>query len=265
MEVMVIDSVREVLNRCLAGEELSENDAEKLCAAPSSDVAAIAAAANDLRAQQVGDDVSYVVNRNINFTNVCIKHCTFCAFSRDHRQEEGYFFRPKRSSVERAKRGTSARPRCASRPDFPQARRVVLRRARSHAREGATGAPSACLLAGRDPLRCDASERLDSDYLPLSRRPDTTRSPAPPPRSSTTRFAMSSPRVESPPPSGSKSSTPRTSSGFRTTSTIMYGHVETYGALDQTHGAPPRTSRSAPEASPSSFRSRSSTKKHPCT
>jgi 7,8-didemethyl-8-hydroxy-5-deazariboflavin synthase CofH subunit len=32
-----------------------------------------------------------VVNRNVNFTNVCIKHCTFCAFSRDHREEEGYF------------------------------------------------------------------------------------------------------------------------------------------------------------------------------
>jgi len=61
-----------------------------LCAAPSSDVAAIAAAADDLRAQQVGDDVTYVVNRNINFTNVCIKHCGFCAFSRDHREEEGY-------------------------------------------------------------------------------------------------------------------------------------------------------------------------------
>jgi FO synthase subunit 2 len=39
----------------------------------------------------VGQTVSYVVNRNINFTNVCIKHCTFCAFSRDHREEEGYF------------------------------------------------------------------------------------------------------------------------------------------------------------------------------
>ncbi|HEV8227579.1 MAG TPA: 5-amino-6-(D-ribitylamino)uracil--L-tyrosine 4-hydroxyphenyl transferase CofH, partial [Methylomirabilota bacterium] len=34
---------------------------------------------------------TYVINRNINFTNVCIKHCTFCAFSRDHREEEGYF------------------------------------------------------------------------------------------------------------------------------------------------------------------------------
>ncbi|OHE41889.1 MAG: 7,8-didemethyl-8-hydroxy-5-deazariboflavin synthase subunit CofH, partial [Tenericutes bacterium GWF2_57_13] len=39
----------------------------------------------------VGDVVTFVVNRNVNFTNVCIKHCTFCAFSRDHREEEGYF------------------------------------------------------------------------------------------------------------------------------------------------------------------------------
>ena len=35
--------------------------------------------------------VTYVVNRNINFTNVCIKQCGFCAFSRDFREEEGYF------------------------------------------------------------------------------------------------------------------------------------------------------------------------------
>ena len=46
--------------------------------------------ADELRRRQVGDVVTYVVNRNINFTNVCIKHCTFCAFSRDHREEEGY-------------------------------------------------------------------------------------------------------------------------------------------------------------------------------
>ncbi len=38
--------------------------------------------------------MTYVINRNINFTNVCIKHCGFCAFSRDHREEEGYFLPP---------------------------------------------------------------------------------------------------------------------------------------------------------------------------
>ncbi len=39
----------------------------------------------------MGDRVTYVVNRNINFTNVCVKRCGFCAFSRGHRAEQGYF------------------------------------------------------------------------------------------------------------------------------------------------------------------------------
>src|SRR5207244_2921047 len=55
------------------------------------DLHALTLVADELRRQQAGDVVTYVVNRNINFTNVCIKHCTFCAFSRDHREEEGYF------------------------------------------------------------------------------------------------------------------------------------------------------------------------------
>jgi FO synthase subunit 2 len=46
--------------------------------------------------------VTYVVNRNINFTNVCIKRCGFCAFSRDFRQEEGYFL-PFEEVIARAK------------------------------------------------------------------------------------------------------------------------------------------------------------------
>ena len=48
-------------------------------------------AADELRRRSVGDLVTYVVNRNINFTNVCIKRCGFCALSRDHRPEAGYF------------------------------------------------------------------------------------------------------------------------------------------------------------------------------
>jgi FO synthase subunit 2 len=45
--------------------------------------------------------VTYVINRNINFTNVCIKHCGFCAFSRDHREEQAYFL-PMEEVVRRA-------------------------------------------------------------------------------------------------------------------------------------------------------------------
>ena len=48
-------------------------------------------AADELRQRRVGDRVGYVINRNVNFTNVCVKRCGFCAFSRGHRAEQGYF------------------------------------------------------------------------------------------------------------------------------------------------------------------------------
>src|SRR5205085_1408512 len=57
---------------------------------------------DEQRRRQAGDVVTYVVNRNINFTNVCIKHCTFCAFSRDHRAEQGYLL-PMPEVVRRAR------------------------------------------------------------------------------------------------------------------------------------------------------------------
>jgi FO synthase subunit 2 len=84
-------SARRVLGACLDGAELSVDDALVLARAEGRDAHAVAVVADELRRRQVGDVVTYVVNRNINFTNVCIKHCTFCAFSRDHREEEGYF------------------------------------------------------------------------------------------------------------------------------------------------------------------------------
>jgi 7,8-didemethyl-8-hydroxy-5-deazariboflavin synthase CofH subunit len=58
--------------------------------------------ADELRRRRVGDIVTYVVNRNINFTNVCIKRCGFCAFSRGYREEEGYLL-PVGEIVRRAK------------------------------------------------------------------------------------------------------------------------------------------------------------------
>src|SRR5262245_19138769 len=84
-------AVRRILGGCLDGAELSMDDALVLARAQGRDAHAVDLTADELRRRQVGDTVTYVVNRNINFTNVCIKHCTFCAFSRDHREEEGYF------------------------------------------------------------------------------------------------------------------------------------------------------------------------------
>jgi len=83
--------VRAILGDLLDGGELSVNDGIALTEVAGRDFAALTLVADEMRRRQAGDVVTYVVNRNINFTNVCIKHCTFCAFSRDHREEEGYF------------------------------------------------------------------------------------------------------------------------------------------------------------------------------
>src|SRR5437762_2442262 len=83
--------VRRILDGALAGGEVSIADGHLLARAAGRDLLALGVTADELRRRQVGDTVTFVVNRNVNFTNVCIKHCTFCAFSRDHREEEGYF------------------------------------------------------------------------------------------------------------------------------------------------------------------------------
>jgi 7,8-didemethyl-8-hydroxy-5-deazariboflavin synthase CofH subunit len=84
-------AVRRILEASLQGETLSVAAAVVLCDARAADLRALIGTADHLRQQQVGDHVGYVVNRNINFTNLCVKACKFCAFSRTGRSEEGYF------------------------------------------------------------------------------------------------------------------------------------------------------------------------------
>ncbi|HEY1696653.1 MAG TPA: 5-amino-6-(D-ribitylamino)uracil--L-tyrosine 4-hydroxyphenyl transferase CofH [Polyangiaceae bacterium] len=85
------DTIRAVLDHALEGRDLSIDDAVVLCGARGTSLHALVAAADHVRREQVGDRVGYVVNRNVNFTNVCSKACRFCAFSRTRRSEEGYF------------------------------------------------------------------------------------------------------------------------------------------------------------------------------
>jgi 7,8-didemethyl-8-hydroxy-5-deazariboflavin synthase CofH subunit len=84
-------NVEAVLDKALEGRELSAEDGEALFAAEGDNLHRLLSAADDLRRRRVGDRVAYVVNRNVNFTNVCVKRCGFCAFSRGHRAEQGYF------------------------------------------------------------------------------------------------------------------------------------------------------------------------------
>jgi FO synthase subunit 2 len=91
-----------ILNNALSEKEISADDGLALFNAQGIDFHLVGLVADELRKRRVGDVVSYVVNRNINFTNVCIKQCGFCAFSRDFREEEGYFL-PNEEIVRRAK------------------------------------------------------------------------------------------------------------------------------------------------------------------
>jgi 5-amino-6-(D-ribitylamino)uracil---L-tyrosine 4-hydroxyphenyl transferase len=91
-----------ILNNALSEKEISAEDGLELFKAQGIGFHLVGLVADELRKRRVGDVVSYVVNRNINFTNVCIKQCGFCAFSRDFREEEGYFL-PNEEIVRRAK------------------------------------------------------------------------------------------------------------------------------------------------------------------
>ncbi len=92
----------EVLDRALSGEDITVEEAVVLFETEGQEYNALVMTADELRRRTVGDIVTYVVNRNINFTNVCIKRCGFCAFSRDFRQEEGYLL-PVEEIIRRAK------------------------------------------------------------------------------------------------------------------------------------------------------------------
>lgn len=94
--------ISDVLDKSLSNKEITANEAISLYEANDFEFHLVGAVANELRKQKVGDIVTYVVNRNINFTNVCIKQCGFCAFSRDFREEEGYLL-PIEEILRRAK------------------------------------------------------------------------------------------------------------------------------------------------------------------
>jgi 7,8-didemethyl-8-hydroxy-5-deazariboflavin synthase CofH subunit len=91
-----------ILNKCEAGHELTAEEGGLLFEAEGEAFERLISIADELRHRRVGDRVSYVVNRNINFTNVCVKRCGFCAFSRGHRAEQGYFL-PEEEVVRRAR------------------------------------------------------------------------------------------------------------------------------------------------------------------
>jgi 5-amino-6-(D-ribitylamino)uracil---L-tyrosine 4-hydroxyphenyl transferase len=81
-----------LLDRAVSGQDLTPQEGVMLLRQrePSA-IEEIRQAADELRRSLVGETVTYVVNRNINFTNICEQHCGFCAFRRDEKDEDAYW------------------------------------------------------------------------------------------------------------------------------------------------------------------------------
>ena len=93
----VAPRVRSALEKILEtqdGNAVTIEEAYDLAGAEGDDLLGLLAAANLLRAELSGNIVTYVVNRNINFTNICFVGCKFCAFSRGPREADTYFLSP---------------------------------------------------------------------------------------------------------------------------------------------------------------------------
>jgi 7,8-didemethyl-8-hydroxy-5-deazariboflavin synthase CofH subunit len=86
--------LRAILERMLEARDaswLTHHQCLQIANAEGDDLLGLLVAANELRRMVVGDVVTYVVNRNINFTNICFVGCKFCAFSRGPRESDSYF------------------------------------------------------------------------------------------------------------------------------------------------------------------------------
>jgi 7,8-didemethyl-8-hydroxy-5-deazariboflavin synthase CofH subunit len=79
-----------ILRRAEAGTPPTEDEALALLSAQGADLDALVAAADAVRAVRVGEVVTYVVNRNINFTNICYTGCRFCAFAQRRDDPDAY-------------------------------------------------------------------------------------------------------------------------------------------------------------------------------
>lgn len=89
---MLNNTIDTILNRALTGEDITPDEGIILLnqTQPSA-ITAIQETADQLRHKQAGDTVTYIINRNINFTNICEQHCSFCAFRRDSGTEGAYW------------------------------------------------------------------------------------------------------------------------------------------------------------------------------
>jgi FO synthase len=102
----VSPELTDVLERALEGRELCVDDACTLLRAEGTDLHALLSAADHARRLDKGDDVTFVICRNINFTNVCYVGCSFCGFAR-HKDDHDAYDHPMERMLEKARDAVS--------------------------------------------------------------------------------------------------------------------------------------------------------------
>src|ERR1700681_2424826 len=103
-------NVANALANSLVGKDLGFEEGLTLATVEGDDLVALVKVADELRRRVVGDRITYVVNRNLNFTNVCIVGCAFCGFSRGPNSPDAYFHSTETlvaKSVEAVERGAT--------------------------------------------------------------------------------------------------------------------------------------------------------------
>jgi len=103
-------NVARALDKALAGEDLGFEEGMTLATVEGDDLLALVKVADEIRRRVSGDIITYVVNRNLNFTNVCIVGCAFCGFGRAADAPDAYFHSTETlvaKSVEAVERGAT--------------------------------------------------------------------------------------------------------------------------------------------------------------
>ncbi|HMK15904.1 MAG TPA: 7,8-didemethyl-8-hydroxy-5-deazariboflavin synthase subunit CofH, partial [Methanomicrobiales archaeon] len=88
----VLAGIRVLLRDVAGGHRLTEGEALRLMGATGRDVWAVAECADRVREERVGEAVTWVLNQNLNVTNICVNSCGFCGFSRKEGDPDAYFF-----------------------------------------------------------------------------------------------------------------------------------------------------------------------------
>ena len=184
-------------------------------------------AADELRAELAGETVTFVVNRNINVSNVCTVGCAFCGFGQGKRSPDAYEHDREEFAPACTKRSTTAPASCASSPASTPTGTLEdylgwLRFAKELAPQLHLHAYSPMEIAHM----CDISSCRPPRCSRSCATPAWARRRAPPPRCCTTACASGSRRTSCRSRAGSRSSRPRTAPGLRSTATVMFGHIE---------------------------------------